>query len=183
MPTPQTVLIMGTGSTALSLARGLSSGPDKVLICDENPALAASIVAQLKTALPHLDIETLPCSFEACWEADLIFFTQTVKEQLSAAQKLRTVANQKTVVVTGDVHPSLETYLPNSKMVQLQFRKPEAGAEVSALTSCFLKGKDEEAVEVVAGMVRRMGFQPEYAGAAQSLENLNQLSSNNKHNQ
>ncbi len=164
MHTTQTILILGAGKTGRGIAKGLSGSKDRVILCDSDINHAEACVNDLKTHRPEFDIEAQMCSYEASWEADIIILDLACDEMQEAAQKIKKVANRKIVVTTGPYLEELKQQLPNSKVVQA-FSTVDALFFEESVTrrkavDCFVTGDDDEAVKLVADLVRTIGFKP-----------------------
>ena len=100
MHTPQTIVIIGAGETAKGIVRGLAGGRDRVIFCEGNFDAARSFAKELQKQYPGYDVEALQCSYEATWEADIIILAlPSCPDRQEIAQKIKTVASQKIVVV------------------------------------------------------------------------------------
>lgn len=164
MHTPQTIEIIGAGSRGRALAHALAVGQDRVLLSDHDFESAKTYVDKLQQAYPFYDIEAVSCSYEATWEADLIFLDLPCTALLEAAAKIKLVANQKVVVISNDPVQALQELLPNSKIVQAFANVEEQAfylaAEERKLIDCFITAEDKEAATVVSALVKSIGFKP-----------------------
>jgi predicted dinucleotide-binding enzyme len=164
MHTPQTIVIIGGGSTARGIATGLANGYDRVLLCEQEYSNADEVVNHLQSLHPFYNIEAVKCSYEAVWESDIIILTLGNSELSQAASKIKLVANQKIVVTIQDKLDELMESLPNSKVVRAFGDLDEAAFYQSAgektKTICSVTGADEHAVNTVSALVRIVGFHP-----------------------
>jgi predicted dinucleotide-binding enzyme len=161
MQTPQTIVIIGEGEKSKGIARCLSDNNGKVLYCHRDLGLATDFVSGLIKSFPHYDIEAVECTYDATWEADLIILALPCEGEVEVADNIRTVANQKIVVATGDAS-TLQRLLPHSKIVQAfsdicdeAFFQP---AETRSKIFSVVHGEDPDAVETVRELVTKAGF-------------------------
>jgi len=155
---------MGAGKIGRGIATGLSGRQDRVLLCDKDYAATQGFVEDLQTVHPLYEVEALECTYDACWEADIIILTMPCEEQQEMAQKIKAVANQKIVVTTSNSVKELQLYLPNSRIVQAFSSVDAAYFDENyccrKAVDCFIAGDNEEAVKIVADLVKTIGFKP-----------------------
>jgi predicted dinucleotide-binding enzyme len=166
MQTPQTIVIIGTGKTGQAIASGLAQGRDRVVLCDKDHQNADVIASRLKESHPYYEVESVPCTYEATWEGDIIILSLTsCPDRQEVARRVKPVANQKIVVTIEDGAAELSKLLPYSKIVQAfagiaedEFLKsPEEKKKIH----CPVISHDVEAAEAVARLVKRIGFRPQ----------------------
>jgi predicted dinucleotide-binding enzyme len=154
MHTPQTIAIVGAGVKAGLIARGLALTGNRVILCDEELQRAEKLALALQQETPSFNVEAMDCAYEATWESDILILTLPCTDQSAAAERVRLVANQKIVVTTEDTRCTLEQLLPYSRIIQFQL-------EAENLTADYvINGKDEEAVQSIAGLIESMGRKP-----------------------
>jgi NADPH-dependent F420 reductase len=180
-----------------AISKGLSKGNYRLLLCANDKEKLQTLASDIKNNAAA-DIETLDCTVNASWEADIIIAAVPYQAEKDVAEKIRQVANQK--IVISIANPLNDTYnglltapdtsaaeelqklLPNSKVVKAfnttfaaDFATPViAGKEVDA----FVAGNDEESVQTVSELVKTSGFNPLVAGAlsvSRTLENMTLL--------
>lgn len=210
MHTKQTITIIGsTGNMGAAIARSLAKGPYRLLLIANNKEKLATLINDIKSKNPGADVETIDCSVDGSWEADIIIAAVPYSAEKEIAEKIREVANQK--IVISIANPMNETYdslvtpagssaaeelqklLPNSKVIKAfnttfaaDFATPVIdGRQVDS----FIAGNNEEALQTVAELVRTAGFNPLMAGdlsVSGTLEAMQllliQLSLKNKYN-
>jgi len=185
MRTKQTVAIIGaTGKMGSAIAKGLTSGNYRILLCatdaEKNQSLYNDIIKQNASA----DIEALNCSMQASWEADIIILAVPYALEKDIVENIREVANQKILVsisnplnstyseLTTSTNSSaaeeLQKLLPNTKVVKA-FNTTFAGDFSHSIINgqqidSFIVGNNEEAVQTVSEMVQTVGFNPVIAG-------------------
>jgi 8-hydroxy-5-deazaflavin:NADPH oxidoreductase len=164
MQTPQTVVIIGTGSTGKGLAASLAGSRYRVLLCGLDFIETRSYVEELQTLHPQYDIEALSCSFEASWEADIIILAISAAHQPEVAERISKVACQKMVITVKDNREALQQMLPHSRVVQA-FSDLPANAfqfcvvDKKAINSAVLSSQ-KEAADEAAQLVEAVGFYP-----------------------
>jgi len=199
MNTKQTIAVIGaTGNMGSAIAKNLSQGNYRILLCANDQHKIQSLAEEIKQSNAAAEVETLDCAKNASWEADIIIVAVPYQAEKEVAAKIREVANQK--IVISIANPLNETYngllttpdtsaaeelqklLPNSKVVKAfnttfaaDFATPViAGSQVDA----FVAGNDQEAVEIVSELVQTVGFNPIVAGdlsVSRTLENMTLL--------
>lgn len=164
MHTQQTIVIIGGGKTGRGIASGLARGDDRVLLTDTDETETAAFVGDLQAAHPRFDVEALQCSFEACWEGDIIILALPFAAQKAVAERIKAVACRKIVVTTDNCVEELQKLLPHSRIVQAFSSIDQNYFDEEYTTrkavDCFIYGKDEEAVKIVASLVKTIGFKP-----------------------
>lgn len=198
MKTKQTVAVIGaTGNMGSAISRNLSKGNYRLLLCANDREKLSTLAVDIKKGA-SAEIESLDCTVNASWEADIIIVAVPFQAEKEVAEKIKQVANQKIVVSISN--PLNETYsglltapgtsaaeelqrlLPNSKVVKAfnttfaaDFATPViAGKQVDA----FVVGNDDESVKTVSGLVTTAGFNPIIAGdlsVSRTLESMTLL--------
>lgn len=185
MRTKQTISIIGAaGSMGSAIAKSLSSGNYRLLLVAGISHNAKTLAKKILAINPTAEVEAIDCSYNACWEADIIIIATPFEAESDIARKVREVANQKIVVsianplnntnddlVTASgtsAAEELQKLLPNSKVVKAfnttfasDFDQPIVeGQQPDAL----IAGDDAEALSIVSDIVRTAGFNPVIAG-------------------
>ena len=199
MQTKQTIAIIGaSGSMGAAISRNLSKGNYRLLLCANDQHKVHDLVGDIKKGNPAADVESIDCSAEASWQADIIIAAIPYAAEKEVAEKIRTVANQKIVISIANplnknydglvtaagtsAAEELQQLLPNAKVVKAfnttfaaDFSTPVIdGKQVDA----FIAGDDEDAVQTVAELVNTAGFNPSIAGnltVSRTLENMQLL--------
>ena len=181
----QTITIIGaTGSMGSAISKSLSKGNYRLLLCSNDQDKAQLLAQEIKMLHPSAEVESLDCSLNASWEADIIILAVPYSAESEIASKIKEVANQKIVVsIANPMNESfddlvtradtsaaeeLQKLLPNSKIVKAfnttfaaDFTTPVIdGKQVDA----FVAGNNMEAVETVTELVKTAGFRPIVAG-------------------
>jgi 8-hydroxy-5-deazaflavin:NADPH oxidoreductase len=177
-------IIGATGKMGSAIAKSLAKGPYRLLLFAHDKTKLETAKEEIITATPSADIECVGCPMDASWEADVIISAVPYTAEKEVVEKIKTVATQK--VVISIANPLNETYdglvtppntsaaeelqklLPASKVVKAfnttyaaDFSQPVInGQQVDA----FIAGNDEEAVDLVKGLVTTAGFNPIIAG-------------------
>lgn len=199
MKTKQTIAIIGaSGNMGSAIAKSLSKGNYRLLLYTENTDKVQPVIKGIHAVNPAADVEAMPCSMHASWEADIIIVAVPYNAEKNIAEKIKEVANQKIVisianplnntfnglVTTPDTSAAeeLQQLLPHAKVIKAfnttfaqDFASPVIdGKKVDA----FIAGNDEEALETVAALVNTIGFNPVIAGdlsVSRTLENMQLL--------
>lgn len=185
MRTKQTIAVLGaTGKMGSAIAKSLSKGNYRILLFSRDNTKLGRLKRELRNTAPQADVVSVDCSYNACWEADVIIAAVPYSAEKEVADTIREVANQKIVIsVANPVNNSgdalltplntsaaeeLQTLLPNSKVIKAfntmfaaDFNQPEIdGKQVDA----FIAGNDDDALEIVRDLVQTAGFNPVIAG-------------------
>jgi hypothetical protein len=198
MKTKQTIAVIGaTGSMGSSISKNLSKENYRLLLCATDEDKLRTLAGDIgkKSAA---EIETLDCTVDAGWEADIIILAVPFQAEKEVAQKIKQVANQKIVISIANplndtydglltapdtsAAEELQKHLPNAKVVKAfnttfaaDFATPVIdGKQVDA----FVAGNDEDAVKTVSEIVKVAGFNPIPAGklsVSRTLENMTLL--------
>ncbi|MBL7696947.1 MAG: NADPH-dependent F420 reductase [Chitinophagaceae bacterium] len=196
MKTKQTIAVIGaSGSMGSAISKNLSKGNYRLLLCSNEQGKLKATVQDIKKSNPSADVETIDCSREATWEADIIIVAVPFRAEQEVVKKIKEVANQKIVVSIANplnatydglvtapdtsAAEELQKLLPNSKVVKAfnttfaaDFTTPVIdGKQVDS----FIAGDDEEALQTVSELVKTVGFNPIVAGklpVSRILENM-----------
>ncbi|WP_229733750.1 NADPH-dependent F420 reductase [Pontibacter amylolyticus] len=181
----QTIAIIGaSGNMGAAIARSLSKGNYRLLLCANDLDKVQAVAEDIKTSNPSAEVEASDCSRDASWEADIIIAAIPYSAEKEVAEKIREVANQKIVISIANplndffndlvtapdssAAEELQKLLPNSKVVKAfnttfaaNFATPVIdGKQVDA----FIAGNDLEALQTVSELVETAGFNPLVAG-------------------
>jgi arginine/ornithine N-succinyltransferase beta subunit len=96
----------------------------RLLLMDEATEQLQSLQQALSPMYPQAEIDIIPCSREACWEADLIIIVKTQPTLEATITKIKEVATNKIVacITSGNLQPYalLQKDLPHSRIVAVQ---------------------------------------------------------------
>jgi len=199
MKIKQTIAVIGaTGNMGSAISKSLSKGNYKLLLCANEQDKVQTLVQQIKLQNSSADVESVDCSTEASWEADIIILALPYEAEKEVAEKIREMANQKIVIsIANPLNSSynglvtaadtsaaeeLQKLLPNSKVIKAfnttfaaDFTTPVIdGKQVDA----FVAGNDEDALQTVSELVTTAGFNPIVAGnlsLSRTLESMQLL--------
>ena len=158
MKTKQTIIVIGAnGRIGTEIAKGLSKGNYRLLLNDKSSDQVSNVLNEILEANPIADAEISDCSFEGCWEADIIILAIPDSEEEEVAQKIKEVANQKIVVSISDMRgenqtplaycematgKALQKMLPHSKVIK-------AFNILSIKKEMLITGTDKEALDTI----------------------------------
>lgn len=199
MKTKQTIAIIGaTGNMGSAISKSLAKGNYRLLLKSGKQQELSKLVKEIKDKNSSADLETMPCSAEASWEADIIILAVPFEAEKEIAEKIKEVANQKIVISIANplnatydglvtapdtsAAEELQKLLPNAKVIKAfnttfaaDFSTPVIdGKQVDA----FIAGNDEDALQTVTEMVSTAGFNPIVAAdlsISRTLENMQLL--------
>lgn len=135
MRTKQTIAVIGaTGNIGTAISKSISKGNYKLLLSGRDFNKTVLTVNAIQTFNPLADVEAIDCSFNASWEADIIILALPFQVEKEIAEKIRAVANQKTVISFSNPYnetfndlttaantiasAELQSLLPNSKVIK-----------------------------------------------------------------
>ena len=199
MKTKQTIAVIGaSGNMGSAISKSLSKGNYRILLYSDEQEKLQPMVRDIKKVNPDADVETINCSEQASWEADIIIAAVPYSAEKEVATKIKEVANQK--IVISIANPLNETYnglvtasnssaaeelqklLPNSKVIKAfnttfaaDFATPVIDGKQA---DAFIAGNDAEALQTVSEVVATAGFNPIVAGdlsVSRTLENMQLL--------
>lgn len=199
MITKQTIAIIGaTGSMGSALAKSLAKGNYRLLLKANNQDKLNTLISEIVSTTASADVESVVCTSEASWEADIIIMAVPFSAEKETAAKIKKVANQK--IVISIANPLNETYdglvtapgtsaaeelqkiLPNSKVIKAFNTSFAANFSTPVIdgkqTDALIAGDDEEALQTVSELVTTAGFNPIIAGnlsVSHTLENMQLL--------
>lgn len=99
MHTKRTIALIGDDELAKELATALAKGNNRILLFSHSFETAKSIATSVQEKNTLADIEALPCSYNASWEADIIIACVPFDELKKLAFYIKDVATQKIFVV------------------------------------------------------------------------------------
>lgn len=199
MATKKTIAIIGaSGQMGSAIAKSLSKGNYRLLLIANQHEKVEQLIDEIKGNNPSADVDSMGCSFDASWEADIIIPAVKYKVEKEVAEKIKQVATQKIVIsisnplneeysglITATEESAaevLQNYLPDSKVIKAfntvfsgDFSQPVIdGKQVDV----FIAGNDEEALTTVSELVADAGFNPIVTGGlsvSRTLENMTAL--------
>jgi NADPH-dependent F420 reductase len=177
-------IIGATGRMGSAIAKALAKGPYRLLLFSHNTEKLEQLKEEIRTTTPSADLDCVGCPADASWEADVIIPAVPYVNEKEVAEKIRAVATQKVVVSISNplnetcnglltspntsAAEELQQQLPSSKVVKAfnttsptNFSRPVINRK---RVDAFIAGNDNEAVNVVKGLVETAGFNPVIAG-------------------
>jgi 8-hydroxy-5-deazaflavin:NADPH oxidoreductase len=195
MTTLKTIAIIGsTGNMGAAVASRLAKGRYRLLLMSDDATKLTTLKRKLENFGALAEIDTISCSKEACWEADIIVIASPYEDEKKVADKIRDVAVGKIVIsITNPISKSyhelihsntsaaeeLQKMLPYSKVVKTLNTKL-ASEFISIVADgkqpdTFIAGNNGEAVSEVSELVRSAGLNPLVVGdltLSRSLERI-----------
>jgi 8-hydroxy-5-deazaflavin:NADPH oxidoreductase len=192
MAIKKTIAIIGAaGKMGSALAQSLAKGPFRLLLFDRHPEKLNSLARKLKTVTGNPDLESYLCQVEASWEADIIIPAVPFAAVKEVVKEIKNVITQKIVIslfrqdenshdqklTTHGMADALQTALPHAKIVEAFTTVSANDFKTTAEKKIpvVVAGRDEEACQTVAGLVRDAGFHPviENTGASDCRNGVN----------
>src|SRR5689334_4371437 len=165
---PSIAIIGATGRMGGALALRLVKENYRLLLFARNVIRLNEMEEAFRKASPMADLDWVTCAAEASWEADIIIPAVPFSAQYEIAKKIQQVATQQIIIsLSNPVQPNetdksdaekLQELLPHSKVVKAF--NTIAAEELIALqkpADSFIASDDEEANEVVAALVKKIG--------------------------
>ena len=199
MITQQTIAVIGaTTDFGKALCIGIAGGNYSLLLYEKIAGEMLPLIVTIKKQHPDAMVETVPCSVNAGWEADIIFIDIDTGMEKLMLEELKEVANQKIVISTGHTFYDKETGLPGidglneitaiqelmpfSKVVKVfkteMFPIHSTDLVTDKNNTTLLAGSDRDALQKVFGIMAKAGFNSVVAGnisVSRTLENLQLL--------
>ncbi len=199
MKTRQTIAVIGaSGNMGAAISKSLSKGNYRLVLYSVQPGKVQSVINNIKSDNPTADVESIDCTTQAGWEADIIIAAVPYKAEKEVAEKIREVANQKIVISIANpfndaftnlltapdtsAAEELQKLLPNSKVIKAFSTTFAANFAAPAIygkqADAFIAGNDDDALQTVAELVSTAGFNPVIAGdlsVSRTLENMQLL--------
>ncbi len=139
---------------------------------------------EIQEVNPTADVEAIDCSFDGCWEADIIISAVPYNAEKEIAERIKEVANQKIVISIANplnedhngllIEPGtsaaeeLQRQLPNSKVVKAFNTNFAADFSTPVIdgkrANAFIVGNDEDALQNVSELIKTAGFNPIVTG-------------------
>lgn len=122
MATKKTIAIIGaTEKTGAVIATSLATGKNRLLLMSGDAEKLDALKTKLETANVSSEVDTLTCTKEACWEADIIIIATPHEAATEIADKIREVATGKIVISISSskntAAEELQKLLPNTKVI------------------------------------------------------------------
>ena len=190
MKTKQTIAVIGnTGKMQTTLLKGLSRGNYRLLLCSAEDDQMLNLTEEIRTSNAAADVETIQCTVNASWEADIILSSIPRTEEKEMAATIKEVACQKILVSIGEdsrngdttavnfteiktAADELQNLLPNSKVVKVATTTD--GSELTEtvingnIQNAIVAGEDKEAVNTVSELLSSAGLNPVITTARQA---------------
>ena len=164
MHTKQTIAIIGSETLGRRLATELVKGNNRVLLFSCDIIEAAATVTSILQHTPWADIEAMPCSYNASWEADIIILAVRYAQLPAAAKHISEVAVKKIVIIaensllklTKAIHftSDVETLLPYSKVIKATFTTNQNNQHIQFV----LNGRHQEPNRLIRELLEEAGF-------------------------
>jgi 8-hydroxy-5-deazaflavin:NADPH oxidoreductase len=199
MKTKQTIAVIGaSGNMGSAISKSLSKGNYRLLLFSDEKDALETVINNIKSSTPSADVESIDCSAQASWEADIIIAAVPYQAEKEVAEKIREQASQKIVVSIANplndtfnglvtapdtsAAEELQKLLPHSKVIKAFNTTFAADFSTPVIDNtqvdAFIAGNDEDALQTVSDLVATAGFNPIVAGdltVSRTLENMQLL--------
>ena len=119
----KTIAIVGaTEKNGKEIIAKFASAPYRLLLISNEANELEQLGTDITAKYPGIDIETLDCIKDGCWEADIIILAVPQEKILEIATKFKEVATQKIVIEmwsNENNSKELKKILPYSKLVSI----------------------------------------------------------------
>jgi predicted dinucleotide-binding enzyme len=154
MHTTKTIAIIGMGETGKAIATALAKGSDRLLLFDKDIDEVKIFVTQLQQPNNNAGIEAIECTYDAAWEADIIFLAVPFDARLEIAKYIKEVATQKIVVplpysYKENIDSKIELASAEELQQALPYCKVATASYFDKHIECCLKGNDEDAIQTI----------------------------------
>ena len=180
MKTKQTIIIIGAGGImGAEIAKDLSKGNYRLLLNDKSAGRLTGVLDEILEANPFADAEIMDCSFEGCWEADIIILTVPPLEEEEVASIIKEVANQKIVVSFSNrsnenqnsvedcevtAGKALQEVLPHSKIIKVfnivTLEELKITSKGNTKRDIRIMGDDKEALDTIHELFQTTNLYP-----------------------
>ena len=154
MSVKKTIAIVGsTESNGTVIATQLAQGDYRLLLISNDISELSQLATHIKHGSPKAEVDLIECVKDGCWEADIIILSIPVSEEKRVAEMIKEVATQKIVVNISDeksLHKDLQQILSYSRLINVSFAVHSK--------EIIITGKDEEAKEEVANILKSAGY-------------------------
>ena len=161
MAQKNTVAIIGaSGSLGAYIAKGLCSGPYRLLLMDAHLQSLDDLKTEINLLCKYAEVDVLQCCRDASWEADIILLA--VGKPMDIALEIEEVATRKIVIniiSAGGAGEDLQQMLPFSKVVNVVLSSAfeEPAPEIESPVA-FVEGYEEDAIKTSVDMMTLIGF-------------------------
>lgn len=172
----QTIAIVGAeGKMGSFFAHGLAPlNLYRLLLLSEDEGQLDKLSRQILLLTPEADVELISCLKDGCWEADIIILDVPNASIKDVANKIRDVSTQK--IVFGISKNENNIHSPITAAQEWQQLLPNAKVVVALnnlnTTKTLIAGNDEESVLTIAGITKKLGFQPIITGSLSTIKTL-----------
>ena len=152
MAAKKTIAIIGsTNEKATAILSRLYIENYRLLLVSKYANQFVELVKDIQSAHPGVELETVGCMKDGCWEADIIIIDIQNCEEKEVAELISEVATQKIVISFSESEDEfdvdgLQNLLKYSKVV-IAYKKINSSI-------IFLYGKDEKAVQEVSNILK-----------------------------
>src|SRR4051812_35949162 len=88
MKTKQTIAVIGaTGNMGSAISKSLAKGNYRLLLCSDDKGKVQTIMNDIRNSHPAADVETVDCSEQASWEADIVIAAVPYQAEKEVAEK------------------------------------------------------------------------------------------------
>jgi predicted dinucleotide-binding enzyme len=136
MAIKKTIAIVGaTEKNGVEITHQFAQHDYRLLLISNDSTKLDLLTKALSEGNFKAEIESIACVKDGCWEADIIILAVPLCEEKEAAERMKEVATQKTVVLVSentDELESLQHILPYSKLIRVSgdFQSKEITDEV-----------------------------------------------------
>ena len=122
MAAKKTIAIVGaTSKTGRAIVAHFAALAYRLLLVSDNPGELNRVTEEITHQFPDLEMESLECVKDGCWEADVIIIAVAPAEERHVAELMKEVSTQKIVVAISESEKEcedLEKILPHSKVLK-----------------------------------------------------------------
>lgn len=141
-------IIASTKEKAKAIVQKIANKKCRVLLVSKHENEYLELHTQIQSQYPALEVDTIDCMKDGCWEADVIIMNLNEDEEKEVSEMIREVATQKLVISFSDSEKgyseeNLQKLLSHSRIVK-----------VSSSGKMEITGNDEGAIHAASALLK-----------------------------
>lgn len=141
-------VIASTKEKAKAIVQKVSNKNCRILLVSKHKDEYLQLHTEIQSQYPALELDTIDCMKDGCWEADIIMLNVSEDEEKEVAEMIREVATQKLVISFSDSgkgcsEENLQKLLSHSRVIK-----------VSGSGNMEITGNDEDAIHTAYSLLK-----------------------------
>ena len=142
-------VIASTKEKAKAIVQKISKKNCRILLVSKHENEYVQLKTEIQSEYPGMELDTIDCMKDGCWEADVIMMDVSEDEKKEVAEMIKEVATQKVVISFSDsekdgFEESLQKLLNHSRVIKVS-------ANVCNLA---ITGNDEDAIHAASSLLK-----------------------------